>query len=154
MSPELDAKGYLTDFNAWTRDVAAELAVADGIGELSDDHWRVIEFLRAHQAAHGSAPMIRVLCKGTSNSLQQIYDLFPKGPAKGACRVAGLSAPRGLGRAPNLEIVPRRLLRRHWFPAVTRLDGPVADFDPGPRQVSSLRVCNQPHRAHRYAVCR
>ena len=93
MSPDLDAKGYLLDFEAWTRETAAELASADGIIELTDAHWRVIEFLRTHQSAHGTAPMIRVLCKGTSCSLQQIYDLFPKGPAKGACRVAGLPRP-------------------------------------------------------------
>jgi len=93
MPPELDAKGYLIDFNAWTREMAVELAAADGISGLGPDHWRVIEFLRSHQATHGTAPMIRVLCKGTGCSLQQIYDLFPRGPAKGACRVAGLPRP-------------------------------------------------------------
>ncbi len=93
MSPVLDAKGYLVDFTAWTREVAVELAAADGISELGPDHWRVIEFLREHQATHGAAPMIRVLCKGTGCALQQIYDLFPQGPAKGACRVAGLPRP-------------------------------------------------------------
>jgi TusE/DsrC/DsvC family sulfur relay protein len=93
MPPELDEKGYLIDPESWTRAVAADLATADGIPALTDDHWRVIEFLRTFQAEHGTAPMIRVLCKGTNCSLQQIYDLFPKGPAKGACRVAGLPRP-------------------------------------------------------------
>lgn len=88
-----DDKGYLTDFDAWTRDIAAALATAEGIDELTPDHWRVIDFLREHQGAHGVAPMIRVLCKETGFSLQKIYELFPNGPAKGACRVAGLPRP-------------------------------------------------------------
>jgi TusE/DsrC/DsvC family sulfur relay protein len=93
MSIDLDDKGYLRDFHAWTREIAIELATADNIPVLTGQHWRVIDFLRAYQLEHGVAPMIRVLCKGTGNSLQQIYDLFPKGPAKGACRVAGLPRP-------------------------------------------------------------
>ncbi len=90
---ELDDKGYLVDFACWNRDLAQALAEADGLPCLTDAHWRVIDFLRDHQSAHGTAPMIRVLCRGTGCSLQQIYDLFPKGPAKGACRVAGLPRP-------------------------------------------------------------
>ena len=93
MIPELDEKGYLLDPATWTRDVAHDLAAADGIETLTDAHWQIIIFLRAYQLEHGTAPMIRVLCKGTGNSLQQIYDLFPNGPAKGACRVAGLPRP-------------------------------------------------------------
>ncbi|MEN8008050.1 MAG: TusE/DsrC/DsvC family sulfur relay protein [Candidatus Krumholzibacteriota bacterium] len=91
--PEFDDKGYLLDFNAWTPDLAAELAASEDIGELTPDHWRVIDFLRAHQAEHGVAPMIRVLCKETGFTLKVIYELFPNGPAKGACRVAGLPRP-------------------------------------------------------------
>ncbi len=90
---DLDDKGYLTEFTAWTRELAAALATNDGVAALSADHWRIIDFLRDYQTAHGVAPMIRVLCKETGCSLQQIYDLFAKGPAKGACRVAGLPRP-------------------------------------------------------------
>jgi len=90
---QLDDKGYLTEFSAWSRDLAEALAREDGITTLSDDHWRLIDFLRDYQTTHGVAPMIRVLCKATGNSLEQIYDLFAKGPAKGACRVAGLPRP-------------------------------------------------------------
>ena len=93
MNPDLDEKGYLRDFQAWTREVAVHLAAEDNIPDLTADHWRIIDFLRAYHADRGTAPMIRVLCKGTACSLQQIYDLFPNGPAKGACRVAGLPRP-------------------------------------------------------------
>jgi tRNA 2-thiouridine synthesizing protein E len=89
----LDDKGYLTDFDAWTRDIAVALAAVGGIGELTPGHWRVIDFLREHQRSHGAAPMIRVLCKETGLSLKEIYELFPNGPAKDACRVAGLPRP-------------------------------------------------------------
>lgn len=90
---ELDDKGYLVDGSAWTPEVAAALADADGLGALTSDHWKVIDFLRAFHAEHGAAPMIRVLCRETGLTLQRIYDLFPAGPAKGACRVAGLPRP-------------------------------------------------------------
>ena len=93
ISIELDDKGYLVDGSAWTPQVASALGEADGLGELAGDHWKVIDFLRAYHASHGAAPMIRVLCKETGLSLQRIYDLFPAGPAKGACRVAGLPRP-------------------------------------------------------------
>ena len=89
----VDDKGYLTNFDSWTRDIAAALAARDEIDELTDDHWRVIDFLREYQGSHGVAPMIRVLCRETGFSLKEIYELFPNGPAKGACRVAGLPRP-------------------------------------------------------------
>lgn len=91
--PEFDDKGYLIDFDAWDREVAESLAAALEIETLTDDHWRVIDFLREYQSVYGVAPMIRVLCKETGFTLKEIYELFPSGPAKGACRVAGLPRP-------------------------------------------------------------
>jgi TusE/DsrC/DsvC family sulfur relay protein len=88
-----DEKGYLVDFGSWTPELAAAIAAEDGIAELGEDHWRVIAFLREHQLRRGVAPMVRVLCRETGHTLQQIYALFPKGPTKGACRVAGLPRP-------------------------------------------------------------
>jgi tRNA 2-thiouridine synthesizing protein E len=91
--PAFDDKGYLKDFGAWNRDLAEAIAAEDGIEALTEDHWRVIDFLRSHQAERGVAPMVRVLCKETGFTLKEIYTLFPNGPAKGACRVAGLPRP-------------------------------------------------------------
>jgi len=90
---ELDDKGYLANPGQWTREVAAALAAAESIPELTGDHWKAIDFLRAYQDEHGVAPMIRVLCRETGFSLKRIYELFPKGPTKGACRIAGLPRP-------------------------------------------------------------
>ncbi len=90
---ELDDKGYLAHPAEWTREIATVLARAEKIPELTADHWTAIDFLRAYQAQHGVAPMIRVLCKETGFSLKRIYELFPQGPTKGACKIAGLPRP-------------------------------------------------------------
>ncbi|MBU2500833.1 TusE/DsrC/DsvC family sulfur relay protein [bacterium] len=90
---EMDDKGYLVDGQEWSPALAQALAEADGLGGLTADHWKIIDFLRKFHGAQGAAPMIRVLCRETGFSLQRIYDLFPDGPARGACRIAGLPRP-------------------------------------------------------------
>ena len=67
----------------------------EGIGELTEDHWKVIRYLRNYCLQFGIAPMIRKLCKETGFHLKKVYELFPSGPAKGACKVAGLAKPTG-----------------------------------------------------------
>jgi tRNA 2-thiouridine synthesizing protein E len=67
----------------------------EAVNELTDKHWKVINYLREYYLEFGIAPMIRKLCKKTEFSLKEIYDLFPSGPAKGACKVAGLPKPTG-----------------------------------------------------------
>jgi TusE/DsrC/DsvC family sulfur relay protein len=93
---EVDKDGYITDPSLWDEDLAAFLALqAEGIEELTEDHWKLINYLNAYYQDHGNAPMIRKLCKETGFKLKQIYDLFPGGPAMGACKVAGLPKPTG-----------------------------------------------------------
>ena len=92
---DLDDKGYMTEPEQWNDKVAGALAEAEGIAELTEEHWRVIDFLREYHEVHGVAPMIRKLCKQTGFQLKEIYELFPSGPAKGACKVAGLPKPTG-----------------------------------------------------------
>ncbi len=91
----VDEDGFMADPAAWTRATAAILADADGVPELTPDHWRVMDFVRAHWLDRNVAPMIRVLCHETGCSLREIYDLFPHGPAHGACKYAGLPRPDG-----------------------------------------------------------
>ena len=79
----------------WTNDIALALASTEGLAELSEDHWKVVNYLRDYFKQYGIAPMIRKLCKETGFNLKQIYELFPSGPAKGACKVAGLPKPDG-----------------------------------------------------------
>lgn len=92
---EMDGDGFIVDPSQWNRELAAEIAKADGIEELSDDHWKIITIIRTSFEEKGLAPMVRVICKETGLKLREIYDLFPLGPARGACRVAGLPKPDG-----------------------------------------------------------
>lgn len=92
---ELDEDGFIVDPDQWNEDVARHFAQVEGINELTDDHWKVINYLRDYYKQFQIAPMIRKLCKETGCSLKYIYELFPTGPAKGACKLAGLPKPTG-----------------------------------------------------------
>lgn len=92
---ELDEDGFVVVLEQWDEEVAKFLAKEEGIEELSEDHWKLIQYLRDYFAEYGIAPMIRKMTKQSGFSLKEIYDLFPSGPAKGACKVAGLPKPTG-----------------------------------------------------------
>ena len=91
----VDEHGFLQEPERWDDAVAAALAAGDGVNELTDDHWKVVRYIRAHYLEFGVPPLIRKLCKQTRFKLKEIYDLFPTGPAKGACMVAGLPDGKG-----------------------------------------------------------
>ena len=92
----LNEEGFLEDPSLWNEDLARVLAKSEeGLDTLTDDHWTVLRFIRGHFEEKQGAPMVRAVCKGTGLRLQQIYDLFPSGPAKGACKLAGLPKPDG-----------------------------------------------------------
>lgn len=90
----LDAEGFFEDPSQWTRDMATEMATADGM-TLTDRHWQVIEFMRREFAEKGTGPTVRVLGKASGVSVKELYELFPKGPAKTAARLAGIPKPKG-----------------------------------------------------------
>lgn len=92
---ELDEDGFIVDPNQWNEAVAKALSSTEGIGDLTEEHWKVMNYLRDYYQKFGVAPMIRKLCKETGFPLKRIYDLFPSGPAKGACKLAGLPKPTG-----------------------------------------------------------
>lgn len=98
---ETDEEGYLVDLSEWTKEAALELAKTEDM-ELTDSHWEVIEFLREYYAEYQIAPAVRVLTKAIGKKLgkekgnsKYLYELFPYGPAKQACKVAGLPKPTG-----------------------------------------------------------
>ena len=95
VSIEVDEDGFMQEPDRWDKDVAAALATTEGVEDLNDDHWKVVDYLRNYYLQFGVAPMIRKLCKETGYDLKTIYELFPSGPAKGACKVAGLPKPTG-----------------------------------------------------------
>ncbi len=92
---DVDEDGFIQDPNQWTDAIACALAEQEGIKELTEEHWKVIRYLRDYYLQFGIAPMIRKLCKETGFQLKYIYQLFPTGPAKGACKLAGLPKPTG-----------------------------------------------------------
>ena len=92
---EMDGDGFMLQPELWNDEVAACIAKADDIENLTEDHWKVIRIIRQNYEEKGLAPMVRVICKETGLKLKQIYELFPLGPARGACRVAGLPKPEG-----------------------------------------------------------
>lgn len=98
---ETDEEGYLSNLSEWDEQVAAALAAADG-AELTDTHWEVINFLREYYDEYQIAPAVRVLTKAIGKKLgkdkgnsKYLYELFPYGPAKQACKYAGLPKPTG-----------------------------------------------------------
>jgi tRNA 2-thiouridine synthesizing protein E len=92
---EIDEDGFIQDPEAWDEAVATALAQTEAVDVMTDDHWKVVNYLRDYYLEYNMAPMIRKLCKETGFKLKEIYDLFPSGPAKGACKVAGLPKPTG-----------------------------------------------------------
>ncbi len=92
---EVDGDGFLTDPTVWNDEVAKVFAKSDGIEELTEKHWAVVRIIRSNFEEKGNAPMIRTICQETGLKLRDIYELFPLGPARGACRVAGLPKPDG-----------------------------------------------------------
>jgi tRNA 2-thiouridine synthesizing protein E len=98
---ETDSEGYLVDIEAWSPRVAESMAAIDDC-ELTENHWQVIEFLREYYAEYAFAPAIRILTRAIAKKLgsdkgntRYLYKLFPEGPAKQACRYAGLPKPTG-----------------------------------------------------------
>jgi tRNA 2-thiouridine synthesizing protein E len=91
----LDEDGFLANPETWTEDVARELARRNEVAELTESHWKVIRYLREYYAHFGSAPTVGRLVKETGFKVKEIYELFPAGPALGACRLAGLPRPAG-----------------------------------------------------------
>lgn len=92
---DVDEDGFLQDPDLWNDDVAKDFMSTEGITELTEDHWKVIHYIRNYYLQFGIAPMVRKVCKQTGFSLKEIYNLFPSGPAKGACKLAGLPKPTG-----------------------------------------------------------
>ena len=98
ISVQVDDDGFLLRFDQWSRELAVAMASAADMDELTDDHWKLIDYLRGYFKEFGVAPMIKKLIADTGFKMMDIYDLFPSGPAKGACRIAGVPKPEGCVR--------------------------------------------------------
>ena len=92
-SVDVNDEGYLTDPSQWTEEMAPELANTVDIDQLTDDHWKVINYLREQYDASGKVPTLRAIGKKSGVGMKEIYQLFPDGPVKKAALVAGLPKP-------------------------------------------------------------
>jgi TusE/DsrC/DsvC family sulfur relay protein len=92
---EIDAEGFLTDPHQWNEQIAAEIAGQNGVAELTDRHWLVVRFMRDRYLTSGTAPSIRSLGKESGVPIKELYQLFPKGPAKLAAKIGGIPKPKG-----------------------------------------------------------
>ena len=75
--------------------MAPDIAREAGIGTLTPQHWQVVKFMRHEYADKGTGPSVRALSKTSGVSIKELYQLFPKGPAKLAAKIAGIPKPRG-----------------------------------------------------------
>ena len=92
----VDEDGFLQEPNKWSRDVAEFFAKHfEGIEVMTEEHWKLVNYLREYFLKYNIAPPIRMLTKQTGIPLKRVYELFPSGPAKGACKIAGLPKPTG-----------------------------------------------------------
>ena len=92
---QLNDEGFLVDPSQWTEEMAVELARREDIDALTDRHWQVIRFMRQQYEDTGSGPNVRMLAKTSGIPVKELYQLFPKGPAKTAAKIAGIPKPRG-----------------------------------------------------------
>jgi len=98
---DVDEEGYLQDWQVWSEPLATYMASLDGI-TLDDSRWEIVRFLRNYFEKYQIAPMIKILVKEVAKTMgpekgntKYLYELFPAGPAKQACRYAGLPKPTG-----------------------------------------------------------
>jgi TusE/DsrC/DsvC family sulfur relay protein len=95
LAVNVDAEGFLTDPAEWSEELAEDIALENGVRELTPRHWLVVHFMRDRYLATGTAPTIRSLGKESGVPVKELYELFPKGPAKLAAKIGGIPKPKG-----------------------------------------------------------
>ena len=92
---EVDAEGFMTKPEQWNEQIAEAIARENDVPELTGRHWLVVRFMRERYLATGTAPSIRSLGKESGVPVKELYQLFPKGPAKLAAKIGGIPKPKG-----------------------------------------------------------
>lgn len=92
---EVNEEGFLVNAEDWTKEIAVELAKEEGIAELTEAHWKVINFSRDSAGSTGASPTLRAITGGSGVTTKELFSLFPKGPAKKVAKIAGLGKPEG-----------------------------------------------------------
>ncbi|NLG67688.1 MAG: TusE/DsrC/DsvC family sulfur relay protein [Actinobacteria bacterium] len=93
---QVNDEGFMTDPSEWNKDIAAAIAAEEGVAELTDAHWKIIDYCRdSAPKLNGNAPTLRQITTGTGVSTKELFALFPKGPAKKVAKISGLGKPEG-----------------------------------------------------------
>ena len=92
---EIDEDGFIQEPDKWGQALAEDLAKTEEAYPMDEERWKVVNYIRDYYLKFGVAPPVRMLCKQTGFDHKKIYELFPSGPAKGACKIAGLPKPTG-----------------------------------------------------------
>jgi tRNA 2-thiouridine synthesizing protein E len=93
---QVNDEGFMTTPSEWNKDIATEIAREEGIANLTDVHWKVIDYCRdASNKLGGKSPTLRQITTGTGVQTKELFALFPKGPAKKVAHIAGLGKPEG-----------------------------------------------------------
>ena len=90
VSISVDEDGFMQEPEAWNKIAAAALATTEGVDDLTDDHWKVVDYLRDYYIIHRTIPTVYETCTANDSSLEELRELFPAGYRRGACRIAGL----------------------------------------------------------------
>jgi tRNA 2-thiouridine synthesizing protein E len=91
----VDEDGFIDDYANWCPEWVEYVMSTEGIDELTDEHTNCINFLREYYEKNGNIPIVMRISKVTGFKLKYIYELFPSGPGRGACKMAGLFKPIG-----------------------------------------------------------
>jgi tRNA 2-thiouridine synthesizing protein E len=91
----IDHEDFLVEMTQWSKELAVKLAKRNDIGPLTEEHWKIIEFVRNYYLTHGTGPPVVKIGKATGFPPSRICELFPCGIARGAYRLAGLPRPIG-----------------------------------------------------------
>ncbi len=92
---DLNDEGFFEHPEQWSDAIGVEIAKTAGIDPMTDRHWQVVRYMRQQYLDTGNAPSIRALGKASGVPVKELYQLFPKGPAKLAAKIAGIPKPRG-----------------------------------------------------------
>ena len=98
--PNVDEEGFLQQPESWNRDVAQVLAQGEAPGGLTEDHWKVIDYLRQFYLECDTVPPVRMVHRFTGFNLGYIYNMFPSGLTRDACRLCGIPRARIHGLYP------------------------------------------------------
>jgi tRNA 2-thiouridine synthesizing protein E len=90
----VNEEGFMTEYDEWDEDIAKFLAKQIDI-DLTDEHWKIIKFLRDDYKVEGETATSRRVQTVGGVPIKEQFTLFPKKPAKKMAYIAGLPKPKG-----------------------------------------------------------